>query len=293
MKKEIISGIYAIENIVDGNKYVGRAVNINKRINGHIRKLNTNSHANNYLQNAWHKYGGENFKFWTIEKYPRDQKLLALMEIYFISYYDSFCEDGGGYNLTRGGDGGLGYIPSEATKKLLSEACSGEKNGNYGNRHSDRSKKLMSEANLGKVLSEETRRLMSVARLGIHLSEKTRERISKSKLEKHFHPSEKTRKLMREIRLGAHHTEESKALMSKARSGKNNIRFGKKLPNASSQYFGVYRTTTKKYVYWTCIIGKKYLGHFKIEIDAAKAYDKYIIENNIDHPLNFPEDYDK
>ena len=29
------------------------------------------------------------------------------------------------------------------------------------------------------------------------------------------------------------------------------------------------------------------LGKYKKEIDAAKAYDKYIIENNLPNPLNF------
>ena len=33
------------------------------------------------------------------------------------------------------------------------------------------------------------------------------------------------------------------------------------------------------------------LGGFDSEIDAAKARDKYVYENNLPHRLNFPEDY--
>jgi len=34
---------------------------------------------------------------------------------------------------------------------------------------------------------------------------------------------------------------------------------------------------------------RHYIGSFENEIDAAKAYDKYITENKINKPLNFPE----
>jgi len=45
----------------------------------------------------------------------------------------------------RIGDKNRGKIPSMETRKKLSEACSGEKNGFYGKKHTDESKKIMSE----------------------------------------------------------------------------------------------------------------------------------------------------
>lgn len=68
--------------------------------------------------------------------------------------------------------------------------------------------------------------------------------------------------------------------------------FCKKNINSSSKYFGVCMKKGRKgNIYWMAFtrINKKqkYLGIFKIEIDAAKAYDNFIIKNNIDRPLNF------
>ena len=57
MKNEIISGIYCIENIVTGHKYIGQSKNIYRRWKKHINALNMNSHDNSYLQNSWNKYG--------------------------------------------------------------------------------------------------------------------------------------------------------------------------------------------------------------------------------------------
>lgn len=34
-----------------------------------------------------------------------------------------------------------------------------------------------------------------------------------------------------------------------------------------------------------------HLGYYSTAIDAAKAYDKYIIDHQLSRPLNFPEDY--
>ena len=268
------SGIYCIENLIDNKKYIGWATTIEKRFKTHYRELNNNKHKNNYLQNAWNKYGGENFKFWTIAEYPRDETILKLMEIYFICYYDSFCRDGGGYNLTRGGDGSLGYIPSEATKKLLSALSSGENNSFYGKTHSKEAKKLMSENHWDNSGKNSPMRGKNSPMRGKHLSEETILKMS-GKNNHNF---------------GIHLSEEAKKLLSEINLGENHPKFGKKSKNTSSQYFGVYRIG-KKGVYWRCIIGKKYLGQFKTEIEAVHAYDKYVIENNINRPLNFPEDY--
>jgi len=63
--------------------------------------------------------------------------------------------------------------------------------------------------------------------------------------------------------------------------------------NSSSNYFGVSISRQGKYVYWVVYINtgsnKKYLGQSKDEENAARIYDKYVIENNLPHPLNFPK----
>jgi len=62
------SGIYLIGNIINDKKYIGSAKNINKRWYQHKYALNNNTHDNSCLQNAWNKYGENNFKFTIIEE---------------------------------------------------------------------------------------------------------------------------------------------------------------------------------------------------------------------------------
>ena len=91
-------GIYKIENLINGSIYIGQSIDMEKRWSTHISILNQNNHYNAHLQNAWNKYGSENFKFSIVE----ECKPLELndREIYWINKYDSFIN---GYNLTSGG----------------------------------------------------------------------------------------------------------------------------------------------------------------------------------------------
>lgn len=61
------SGIYEIVNTINGNRYVGSAVNIEKRWYEHKRTLQNKKHQNPHLQRAWNKYGADSFKFHVIE----------------------------------------------------------------------------------------------------------------------------------------------------------------------------------------------------------------------------------
>lgn len=57
-------GIYKIINIKNGKSYVGSTSRIfGERWCQHKTELNNNKHSNCYLQNAWNKYGKENFVF--------------------------------------------------------------------------------------------------------------------------------------------------------------------------------------------------------------------------------------
>ena len=131
-------------------------------------------------------------------------------------------------NLTNGGDGTSGWVPSEETRRKMSgripseetrakmsEARKGEKNHNYGKTHSEETRKKISESQIGKTLSkehidkiieglkgrpvsEETRRKMSEAligntrALGKSVSEETRKKISE--YHKNKYVSEETRR---------------------------------------------------------------------------------------------------
>ena len=66
--KDVICGIYCIENKINRKKYIGQSVDIYDRWYQHKYELSNNRHHNNHLQNAWNKYGCENFDFYILEE---------------------------------------------------------------------------------------------------------------------------------------------------------------------------------------------------------------------------------
>ena len=126
------------------------------------------------------------------------------------------------YNMTDGGDGTSGYIPSEESRKKMSEAKKGKT-------PSEETRRKISEANkgntsmLGKTHSEETRRKMSETSKGIIHSEETKRKISDASK----NPSEETRRKMSERQKGEKNhnydktaSEETKRKLSEAMKGR-------------------------------------------------------------------------
>ncbi len=74
------------------------------------------------------------------------------------------------------------------------------------------------------------------------------------------------------------------------KTGINHSKFGKKPSNSRSKYFGVNYIFQSNKVFWRVRIRinkiQKEIGYFKTEIEAALAYNDYIIENNLSNPLN-------
>jgi predicted GIY-YIG superfamily endonuclease len=56
-------GVYIINNKLNGHNYIGSSINIKQRFAQHKSTLRHNTHRNQHLQNAWNKYGEENFDF--------------------------------------------------------------------------------------------------------------------------------------------------------------------------------------------------------------------------------------
>lgn len=63
-------GIYQIKNVINGNIYIGSSNDIlgTRWKKGHIPDLIKGRHTNGHLQNAWNKYGQNNFEFSVIEE---------------------------------------------------------------------------------------------------------------------------------------------------------------------------------------------------------------------------------
>ena len=60
--------IYAIENLVNHRKYVGRTSNLKNRIKLHKNNLLGNRHPNKLLQDDFNKYGIDNFEFYVLQE---------------------------------------------------------------------------------------------------------------------------------------------------------------------------------------------------------------------------------
>ena len=114
-----MTGIYRITNLKNNKVYIGQAVDIEKRLEGHKRNLRGNYHINKHLQNAWNKYGEENFKFEIIEECEEDK--LTEREQYWIDYYGGI-NDIINYNLR---DADMRGHLSEETKMKMSEYWKG------------------------------------------------------------------------------------------------------------------------------------------------------------------------
>lgn len=154
--------IYKVTNKINGKIYIGYATNFKKRKSIHrYNYLNENENTS-YLHKSMKKHGWENFEWEIIlENATLDD------EIRLIEEYQSFHTTGKGYNLTKGGDGNLGWIMQDDTKDKISKKAKGNKNC------------------LGRILSENTKEKISkkIKQIGIDKKELKYKQIAESLLE--------------------------------------------------------------------------------------------------------------
>lgn len=170
-------GIYCIECTETDTKYIGQTFeNFYRRWTFHKWSLKNNKHSNIYLQNAWNKYGECNFKFYPIEGFDISQKeiinknKLDELEQCYIEQYDTFKN---GFNLTTGGEKcNMNPLSDEAKRKI------GEKNriNMLGKKHTEETKKLMSESHKGHIKTESHRKHLSESLTGFVRSDEQKEK---------------------------------------------------------------------------------------------------------------------
>ena len=93
------AGVYVIKHTESGNEYIGSSVRVHKRFLQHKNALNTNTHNNKYLQNAWNKYGKKAFEF----------KILLVCALEHVRFYEQTIIDGTNpvYNLSKSAYSGV------------------------------------------------------------------------------------------------------------------------------------------------------------------------------------------
>lgn len=96
----MIGYIYQIECLPTHESYIGLTVDYKRRKRDHLNDLRKNKHENPKLQNAWNKYGEQEFHFrcWKFEITHPDE--LKSLECQYIERYDSLNN---GFNLVPGG----------------------------------------------------------------------------------------------------------------------------------------------------------------------------------------------
>lgn len=181
-------GVYEIVNTANGKRYIGSSSNISKRWNEHIRSLNDDKHHSRYLQRSWLKYGQNCFEFSMIECCD---KLHLIQREQF--YLDNLKPE---YNTSPTARSPLGVKHTEETRKKVSDAGKGRifseehkrkiSEALKGRVFSTETLKKIGEKSRGRFFSQETRQKMSLAHVGrkyargFSLSEETKQKISKS-----------------------------------------------------------------------------------------------------------------
>lgn len=160
--------IYKIENPT-GKIYIGKSVDFSSRLSAY-RTLRCKDQLAIY--NSLKKYGFDAHTITIIYQGPADT--LCEKEIKYIQEYNSFKSNNpNGLNLTKGGEGQLGYKQSPETVKKRVQAHIGAKRSNETKKLMSDSAKKRKPTFTGKKHSEETLKKIATKKKGKPQTEAT------------------------------------------------------------------------------------------------------------------------
>lgn len=163
-----ISGIYLITHIASLRQYVGSSANLELRWLDHQNSLQRKRHHSRYLQRVWNKYGADAFQWEILEECPTE-KLLSREQWYLDNWEVVF-------NTCRIAGSPLGIKHTEESRRNMSEA-------HKGKRLSEAAKEKLRIFNTGlkqKPYSESRRKNMSDAQKGKCVPKAVRAKISET-----------------------------------------------------------------------------------------------------------------
>ena len=141
---QAISGIYAIENTVNGKRYYGSTRNVKNRLLAHFARLRRGSHTNRHLQSAWNLYGEESFRGFLIERCSVE--MLLQVEQRYIDV------NKGGYNISPTAESRTDHLHTQEMRRKCYLARLGVKRVPL----TPARKQRLREANLGKRQAKES-----------------------------------------------------------------------------------------------------------------------------------------
>lgn len=211
--------IYSLQDENGNIRYIGKTIQyLNSRLSDHLSEARHGAkcHRCNWLRNIMAR--GKWPSIFLIGEVEGDG---AQEEVAWIAYFRAK-----GIKLvngTDGGDGVTGYKIAEETRAKLS-AIRGEKHWAYGKHYSAETCRKISKALKGNKCAEgccrskETRKKLSVARKGKILSEEHKRKIGEAG--KGRYPSKETRRKLSEAHRGHVTSEETRRKISEAEKGK-------------------------------------------------------------------------
>jgi len=165
----MLYAIYIVTNTINAKQYVGITKNLVIRWKSHKKARGETP----LLHRAFKKYGKDNFVFTHIAD-AFDKEAAFNLERLLIEQHNTYHPNG--YNLTKGGDGGMGAkagrVVSEETRKKISLSLMGTPSPRKGVTLSDETKLKVSQSKKGKPSN----------RVGYKHSQETIEKIRAKKI---------------------------------------------------------------------------------------------------------------
>ena len=148
-------GIYMIKNLINDKFYIGSSNNIIKRWSRHKDELKRGIHHSKYLQNAYDKYGKQNFE-WLILSYEFEENLINSEQIYIDCYNPCYnmCKTAKsclGVKRSKFDKNGVLKIGNRKGVKLSSETCQRISKSKKGIKQSLENIKKRLNSRIGKI----------------------------------------------------------------------------------------------------------------------------------------------
>jgi group I intron endonuclease len=124
IKENFMFTIYKVTNKINGKAYIGFDSNWPSRKSVHICEATKRQNKKYPLYRALRKYGIDSFVWEVLYQNNDRQYTLNVMENKMIVEHNTHFIQGHGYNMTFGGEGTLGWIPSKETRRKIGIANS-------------------------------------------------------------------------------------------------------------------------------------------------------------------------